>query len=76
MKQIIRSAGETEIPDGLKNASEIFRVGCDPDIHGNRVSHVSVSIHGIAADQEKSSAMGIERLQELFEIAWYPGRRH
>jgi hypothetical protein len=33
-------------------------------------------VHGVTADQQEACAMGIEQLQELFEIAWYPGHSH
>ena len=65
-----------QIADRLKNPLLVVRIGGDPDIHIDCVSDIAKGVHGITADQQKPRAMGIEQLQELFEIAWYPGRSH
>ena len=70
------AAGNAEIANRLEDPSQVVRVGGDPDIHIHGVPDIAEGVYGITADQHEPRVMGIERLQELFEIAWYPGRRH
>jgi len=75
-QKVVRSSREGKIANGPENVFLVTRVGCYPDIHIDGVSDIAKRVHGIIADQEKPSVMGIEQLQELFEIGWYPGRSH
>ena len=41
----------------------------DPDIEVVCRPHVSVDVNGVAADEQEFSAVPVEQLQELFEVA-------
>ena len=72
----IRHIGKRKIANRLENLLLVVRVDGYPNVHVDRISDIAKGVHGITADQQKPCVMRIEQLQELFEIAWYPGRSH